>query len=146
MAKSLNCINLSGHLCADPKLHTFDDGNSVANLRLAVNNSKKDGGEWVDDPLFIDVNVFGGQVEAIGKYLAKGSFVVIDKGSLAQPRSWQGDDGQTRFTMVVRTNSVVFGPKGGEGGGSSSQSRAAAAPAAASAGGNMFDGDENIPF
>ena len=146
MARSLNCVNLCGYLCADPKLHTFDSGDQVANLRVAVNNAKKDGNEWVDDPLFIDVNVFGGQVEAIGKYLAKGSFVVIDSGRLAHPRTWQGDDGETRCTIVVRANSVVFGPKTeGGGGGQSHATARAAAPATASGGGNMFD-DDDLPF
>jgi single-strand DNA-binding protein len=147
MSKSLNSCNFTGYLAADPKLHTFDNGDTVANLRLAIANQKKVDGEWTDAAIFVDVKAYGKQAEAIAQYLAKGSFIAVS-GRLAEPRSWQGDDGATRFTMVIDSAQVTFGPKGGESnGGGSHQSRSAAAPAAASAGGNMFDGgDEDIPF
>jgi single-strand DNA-binding protein len=144
MARSMNVVCLSGYLAADPKAHVFDNGDKVATLRLAVNTSKKVDGEFVDEALFLDCQVNGARVDSVVEYLAKGSFVLVD-GSLGSPRSWQGDDGQTRFTMVIKRANVTFGPKGGEGGGSSSQSRSAAAPAPASTGGNMFE-DSDIPF
>jgi single-strand DNA-binding protein len=110
MAKSLNTCSFSGYLAADPKTHTFDDGNSVANLRLAVNNTKKVDGQYVDDAIFIDVKSYGGQVDAIGTYLSKGSFVIVT-GQLAQPREWEDGNGAKRFTMVIDRATVVFGPK-----------------------------------
>ena len=110
MAKSLNTCSFSGYLAGETKTHTFDDGNSVANLRLAVNNTKKVNGEYVDDAIFIDVKAYGGQVDAIGTYLTKGSFVIVT-GQLAQPREWEDQNGAKRFTMVIDRASVVFGPK-----------------------------------
>lgn len=149
MSKSLNSISLTGHLCADPKLHTFDDGTEVANLRLAVNGSKKQDGEWVDDPLFIDVKAYGGQVQAIGQYLAKGSFVAVS-GRLGQPREWADNNGNARFTMVVERADVTFGPKVDGAGNSEAQPRQAAqqkaaAPAAAPLSAGDF-ADNDIPF
>lgn len=146
MPKSLNVCTFSGYLAADPTDHVFDNGDRVCNLRLAVNNQKKVDGEWTDAPLFIDVKAYGNRVESIMTYLTKGSFVLVS-GRLGQPRTWQSQEGETRFTMVIESADVTFGPKTDAGNGGSHQSRAAAAPAAASAGGNMFDGDDqDIPF
>jgi single-strand DNA-binding protein len=110
VSKSLNSVNLTGYLGADPQLHTFDDGTEVANLRLAVSRSKKQDGEWVDDTIWVDVKAFGKQAQAIGQYLGKGSFVCVS-GQLAQPRTWQDQNGETRYTMVVDHALVTFGPK-----------------------------------
>lgn len=146
MSKSLNSISLTGHLCADPKLHAFDDGTEVANLRLAVNGSKKVDGEWQDDPLFIDVKAYGGQVQAIGTYLAKGSFVAVC-GRLGQPREWADNNGSSRFTMVVERADVTFGPRTDGGGGEAPPRQAtqqkAAAPTQQSVEAADFD---TIPF
>lgn len=143
MARSMNVVCLSGYLAADPKVHVFESGDKVATLRLAVNNTKKVGDAWVDDPLFLDVQVSGGRVDSVAEYLAKGSFVLID-GALGAPRSWQGDDGQTRFTMVIKRANVTFGPRTDGGGGQ--QSRPAAAPASASHGTGLDLVDDDIPF
>lgn len=140
MSKSLNSVSLSGHLAVDPRTHTFDDGTQVANLRLAVNNTKKENGEWVDDAIFVDVKAYGRQAEAIGTYLAKGSFVCV-AGKLAQPRSWTTDDGEKRFSIVVDRADVTFGPK-------TDGAQPAAAPAAARASQEQGAGvaDDDIPF
>jgi len=110
MSRSVNVCTFSGYLAADPNVHEFENGDKVANLRLAVNNTKKVDGEFVDDALFLDVKAFGGMVDAIGAYLVKGSFVIVS-GRLAQPREWTDKDGGTRFTMVVDHAAVTFGPK-----------------------------------
>lgn len=150
MARSLNIVCLSGYLGRDPDTHTFDNGDVVTTLRLAVSNAKKQGDEWVDDTLWVDCKIYGARAESVAQYLQKGSFVMVE-GSLAQPRTWDADDGTTRFTMVVNRCNVTFGPKT-EGGGTASQAgsratsaRAAAPAAAASGGGNMFD-DDDLPF
>lgn len=140
MSKSLNSVSLTGHLAADPRTHTFEDGTSVANLRLAVNNSRKEDGEWVDDPLFVDVKAYGRQAEAIATYLTKGSFVAVS-GKLAKPRSWTTDDGEKRFSMVIDRADVTFGPK-------TDGAQPAATPAAATASQERGAGvaDDDIPF
>jgi single-strand DNA-binding protein len=146
MSKSLNTCAFSGYLGSDPDLHTFDNGDVATTLRLAVSNTKKVNGEYVDDTLWLDVKVYGKRAESVATYLTKGSFVLVT-GRLAQPRSWQSNEGETRFSMIIDHADVTFGPKSEGNGGGSHQSRAAAAPAPASTGGNMFDGgDEDIPF
>ena len=145
MSRSMNVVCLSGYLAADPKVHVFDNGDKVATLRLAVNNAKREpDGSYVDDALFLDVQVSGARVDSVAEYLFKGSFVLID-GSLGAPRSWQGDDGQTRFTMVIKRANVTFGPRTDGGGEGQKHQRREAAPAAARFSAGDFD-DSDIPF
>ena len=140
MSKSVNVCTFSGYLAADPKLHEFDNGDKVANLRLAVNNSKKVDGEFVDSAIFMDVKAYGGMVDAIGTYLTKGSFVIVS-GRLAEPREWEDNSGNTRFTMVIDSAQVTFGPRTDGGETPAQQAKPAAAPVSA----EDF-GDDSIPF
>ena len=110
MSKSLNSISFTGYLGGDPRLHTFDNGDEVANLSVAIARQKKQDGEWVDDTIWVDVKAFGKQAAAIGEYLHKGSFVAVT-GELAQPRQWDDKDGNTRFTVCVDHARVTFGPR-----------------------------------
>lgn len=151
MSRSLNSVAFTGYLGGDPRCHTFDDGSRVANLSLAVARQKKVDGEWTDDPVWIDVKVnagagYTGAVDAIEQYLAKGSFVAVT-GQLAQPREWEDQNGNKRFTIVVDHASVTFGPRvdgAGNGEAQPQQRQQAAAPAGASQA--TFGADTDIPF
>jgi single-strand DNA-binding protein len=150
MSRSVNVCTFSGYLAADPKIHEFDNGDKVANLRLAVNNSKKVDGEFVDAAIFIDVKAYGGMVDAIGQWTIKGSFVMVT-GRLSEPRTWDADDGTTRFTMVVDHAQVTFGPRtDGVNGGQQAPAQQAPAPqaprAAVPAKSALADDDSSIPF
>jgi len=141
----LNSVSLTGYLGADPNCHTFEDGTQVANLRLAVAKQKKQNGEWVDDTIWVDVKCWGGQAKAIEQYLAKGSFVGVT-GQLGQPREWEDNSGNTRFTMVIDSANVSFGPRVDGGGGDAPRAaQQQAAPAQADLSASDF-GDEDIPF
>ena len=148
MSKSLNSVSFTGYLGADPKLHTFDDGTTVANLRLAVARSKKENGEFVDDTIWLDVKAFGRQAEAIETYLSKGSFVAVS-GQLAQPREWEDNNGVARFTMTVDHAQVTFGPRTEAGNGDAPAPRKAAPKAAhapiSQAEAEAID-DDDLPF
>jgi single-strand DNA-binding protein len=149
MSKSLNDICLTGYLGGDPRCHTFDDGSRVANLSLAVAHRKKQGDEYVDDTIWVDVKASAyadrtGAVDAIETYLAKGSLVAV-QGELAQPREWTDKGGNTRFTIVIDHADVTFlGSKtdGGNGGGQPAQQQRQAAPAQQQA----AVADDDIPF
>ena len=143
MAKSLNVVNLTGYLGGEPRYHEFDNGDAVCNLSLAVARQKKQDGEYVEDTVWVEVKVFGGQAKPCSEYLAKGSFIAVS-GQLAQPRLWEDNNGETRCGLVVDRASVVFGPRtSGDAGQQSqpqSQPRQQAAPAASRL------GDDDIPF
>jgi len=146
MARSLNSVILSGYLGSEPRYHQFEDGNEVCNLSVAVNRQRKNQqtGEWEDDPLWVEVKVFGAQATVCQAYLTKGSFVIV-QGQLAAPRLWQDDGGNQRVSLVVDRAHVTFGPKTGEGNGGGSPQQQAA-PAAAPAASRLGADDDSIPF
>jgi single-strand DNA-binding protein len=79
-----------------------------------VNRSRKNGDQWVEEPNFFDIVLWGRQGEAVGKYLIKGKSVGVD-GELRQDR-WQ-QDGQNRSKVeIVASNVQLLG--GAPGGGS----------------------------
>jgi len=119
----INVVILVGRLTRDPELRYTPGGTAVTAFGMAVNNRRKVGEEWKDEPCFVDVKVFGRQAESCSEYLAKGRQVGVE-GRLSFSR-WE-KDGQTRSKLEVTANNVQFlgpGKGAGEGGG-----REAAAP------------------
>jgi len=117
---SFNKVILMGNLTKDPEIRYTPSGTAVASFGLAVNRKYKQGEEMKEEVCFIDIVVFGKQAETSGKYLSKGSGIVID-GRLSQ-RRWEGEDGQKRNKHEVVAESIRFLPKRsasqeGEGGG-----------------------------
>jgi single-strand DNA-binding protein len=132
----LNNVLLLGNLTRDPEVRHTPSGTPVATLGLAVNNRVRQGGEWKDDPCFIDVVVFGKQAESCGEYLSKGQPVLVE-GRLRY-RSWEGQDGQKRSKHEVSAFRVEFMPRGGQapGGGAFSGEVGESEPT----------GDDDVPF
>lgn len=120
---SYNRVVLVGNLTRDPEVRYLPSGMQVAELGLAVNDRRKTPeGNWVDEPTFVDISLFGNQAETAGRFLKKGSSVLIE-GRLKLD-SWQSQDGQKRTKLkVVGDRMVMLGGRGGggeeEGGGQS---------------------------
>jgi single-strand DNA-binding protein len=120
VAGSVNVVVIVGNLTRDPEMRALPSGTSVCQLRVAVNDRFKDQstGEWGDRANYFDVNVFGGQGERCGQYLAKGRQVAVE-GRLRWSE-WETQDGQKRQKVDIVANNVQFiGPRdsGGQGGG-----------------------------
>jgi single-strand DNA-binding protein len=110
---NLNKVMLIGRLTRDPEIRVFGNGGKVAKLGFAVNNRKKnpDTGEWVDDPVFLDLEVFnrgeqGRQADLVEQSLRKGHQVFIE-GHLRLD-SWTSQDGQKRSKLVVVVDNFQF--------------------------------------
>ncbi len=155
---NVNRVVIVGNLTRDPELKALPSGMSVCRLGVAVNHRRKNQqtGEWVEEPNFFDVEVFGNQADACARYLAKGRAVAVD-GRLRW-RSWEAQDGSKRSAVDIVADTVQFiggredGPGGGGGGGGSSFQRSAPAPARPRArrpiqpwGGGQAE-DDDIPF
>lgn len=125
---TMNSVFVAGNLTRDPEVRYSQNGKPVTTIGLAVNNRKKVGDTWQDDPCFLDVVVFGTQAEQAGESLNKGSHVVIE-GHL-QYRTWEAQDGSKRSKLEVVADLVK--PSG----------RLGAAPASHGAVAN----DDDIPF
>ena len=158
MAGSVNVVVLVGNLTRDPEMRALPSGTSVCQLRVAVNDRVKDQstGEWGDRANYFDVNVFGGQGERCGQYLAKGRQVAVE-GRLRWSE-WETQDGQKRQKVDVVANNVQFiGPRdsGGSGGGWSGGGQSGAGQGAGSAfsgpgpsapSGDFAEDETDIPF
>ena len=55
---NLNKVMLIGRLTRDPEVRTFSNGGKVAKFGFAVNNRTKKGGEWTDEPVYLDCQAF----------------------------------------------------------------------------------------
>ena len=96
---SFNRVILAGNLTRDVELKYLQSGTAVTELGLAVNNRRKtQTGEWVEEPVFVDVTLWGRTAEVASEYLGKGSSVLIE-GRLKFD-SWE-TDGQKRSKLRV---------------------------------------------
>ncbi len=147
---NVNKVMLIGRLTRDPEVRTFSNGGKVAKMGFAVNTRKKNqaSGQWEDDPVFLDVEVFnrgesGRQADLIEQSCRKGHQLFVE-GHLRMD-SWE-KDGQKRSKIVVVADNFQFlEPRsdGGDGGSRAPRSAPAARkPAAAnnvsSGGGDDF--------
>ena len=122
----LNKVMIIGNLTADPEVRTTPRGNSVAELRLAVNriSSGPNEGERREETTFLDVTCWGRTAEIAGQYLSKGRPVFIE-GRLQQDTWDDKQTGQRRSKIrIVAENMQLLGSREGgaqQGGGSYQQ-------------------------
>jgi single-strand DNA-binding protein len=130
---SFNRVILLGNLTRDPELRYIQSGMAVTELGLAVNDRRKTAtGEWVDEPTFVDVTVWGRQAETASEYLTKGSPVLIE-GRLKLD-SWE-KDGQKRSKLKVVCEQLrLVSSRGGAGAPGGDRPQGGARPAQRSAG------------
>ena len=104
---SMNVVVLMGNLTRDPELRHTPAGQAVADIGIAVSEKYKNKeGEDVQNACFVEVVAWNKQAEACGKYLAKGSAVMVE-GKL-QMDQWQTAAGEKRYKLRVRANRVEF--------------------------------------
>jgi single-strand DNA-binding protein len=151
---NINRVVLVGNLTRDPELRTTPGGLSVCSLRLAVNHRRKNGqtGEWIDEPNYFDISVFGAQADNCSRFLAKGRQVGVD-GRLRW-REWEAQDGSKRQAVEVVADTVQFiggrdgAESGGAGGGGYARREAAPVASAPQSDpwGSAAGDDDDIPF
>ncbi len=112
MAGSLNKVMLIGNLGADPEIRHFDDGGSLARLRMATSESYTNReGDRIENTEWHTVILRRGLAGVAEKYLKKGDKVFIE-GSI-RTRQWQDDQGNDRYSTEVRAiNMTMLGSPG----------------------------------
>jgi single-strand DNA-binding protein len=155
---SLNKMMIIGNLGADPELRYTPSGKAVTNLRVAVNSNRRGpDGEWVEETLWLRVEVWDQAAERAAEQFRKGNKIYAE-GEL-RAREYDGNDGQKRTSLELRFARVVNlerrpRDEGGDGGGGAGAGYGDAPPAvrprgaeqrASSAPGNEMDVDD-IPF
>lgn len=108
MAKyGLNKVTLIGNLGADPELRYLDQGIALVNFSLACTERSRDkDGNYIDRTDWVDVNLWRGQAEVVGKYCRKGSTLYVE-GRLIT-RSWETQEGEKRYKTEVQGQRVIL--------------------------------------
>lgn len=104
MARGINKAIIIGNLGNDPEVRFMPNGNAVANLSVATDESYKDRntGQMVPKTEWHKVVIFGKLAEIAGQYLKKGSKVYIE-GKL-ETRKWQNKEGQDVYTTEIKVD------------------------------------------
>ena len=120
----LNKVFLIGRLTFDPELRHTPGGTPVSDLRLATTRVyfTKDN-ERREEPLYIDVTVWGSQASNCCQYLKKGRQIHVE--GYLKMESWEDrNTGDKRTKIKVEANNILFldsgrRDDGGAGGGGS---------------------------
>ncbi len=121
---NINRVTITGNLTRDPELRSLPSGMSVCELGVAVNHRRKDNAtdQWIDEPNYFNVVVFGSQGDNCAQYLSKGRPVAVD-GRLRWS-SWEDKNGGGKRSKVeIVAQTVQFlgsrgdSPGGGQQGG-----------------------------
>lgn len=93
-----------GRLTATPELKTTGSGIPVCSFTVAIDRKYKTDGEKQTD--FINCVAWRHTAEFICKYFTKGKMIALE-GSI-QVRSWEDDEGNTRYVTEALIDSVHF--------------------------------------
>jgi len=103
----LNKVMVIGNLGADPEMRYTADGAAVTNFRIASSrNYTGSDGERKEETEWFSIVAWRKLAELCSQYLQKGRRVYVE-GRL-QTRSWEGQDGQKRYTTEVIAEDVIF--------------------------------------
>jgi single-strand DNA-binding protein len=102
-----NRVVMIGNLTRDPEIRTVGT-QSVCKLNIASNKQykNKQTGAMVSDVCFIDVEVWGPQVESCRQYLQKGKQVLVE-GRLKLD-SWKDQEGVAKSKHSIAAERVIF--------------------------------------
>src|SRR5690606_27020735 len=102
MAGSVNKVILVGNLGRDPEIRSLNNGDRVANLRIATSETWRDKatGERKEKTEWHSVVIFNDNIVKVAEnYLKKGSTVYVE-GSL-QTRKWTDQQGVEKYTTEI---------------------------------------------
>lgn len=108
MARSLNKVELIGHLGQDPETKYLPSGGAVTNISIATSERWKDKNTGQDQERteWHRVVFFNKLAEIAGEYLRKGSKVYLE-GQL-RTRKWQDQSGQDRYTTEIVASDLIM--------------------------------------
>jgi single-strand DNA-binding protein len=98
---SLNKVMIIGNLTRDVEMRQLPNGDPVASLGIATNESWKDKatGEKREETEFHRISLFGRLAEIAQSYLSKGSAVYLE--GRIKTRKWQDKEGQDRYATEI---------------------------------------------
>ncbi len=96
---NVNSVTVSGNLTQDPEGVDTQNGGKIAKLRIAVNRTRKDGDEYVEEASYFNVVVFGKFAELVLRKLRKGNAATV-QGRLEEQR-WEDPEGGKRSKVQI---------------------------------------------
>lgn len=105
--RDLNKVLVIGNLGKDPEMRFTANGTPVTSFSIAVNRTYSgQDGERHQDTEWFNVVAWNKLAETCNQYLGKGKRVYIE--GRIQTRSWEGQDGQTRYRTEIVASDVIF--------------------------------------
>lgn len=106
-ARSLNKVMLIGNVTRDPEMRYTASGTAVATFGLATNRSWKDkNGDLQESTQFHNLVAWDKMGEICNQIVTKGAKLYVE-GELVT-RSWEGEDGVTRYKTEIRINEMIL--------------------------------------
>ena len=103
----LNKVMIIGNLGADPEMRYTANGNAVTTFNVATSRRFTDNsGERREETEWFRVVTWSRLAETCAQYLTKGRQVYVE--GRMQTRSWEGQDGQKRYTTELIAEDVRF--------------------------------------
>lgn len=105
----INSVIIIGRITADVEtvqggFGYISNGTAVAKISIAVNRSRKNGDEWIDEVSFFNITIWGKTAENLKPYLKKGQLIAI-RGFLKQDR-WKDQTGQNKSSVSIVAEQV----------------------------------------
>ena len=147
MAGGLNKIMIIGNVATDPEMRYTPNGNPVTSFRMATNRVyTTSDGERHEETEWFTIVAWNKLAEQCNQYLNKGRRAYVE-GRL-HSNTWEGQDGQTRFSNEIIANQVVFldPAQGGQTTAQGGQPSETEAAAPAETAGPAEVAVENLPF
>jgi single-strand DNA-binding protein len=102
-----NKVQLIGNLGQNPEIVSFENGNKLAKLVVATNETYRNTkGEKITDTQWHNLIAWGKTAEIIEKYLTKGQEVAIE-GKLVND-TYEAKDGSKRYTTKIQINELLM--------------------------------------
>lgn len=111
---NLNKIFLIGRLTRDPESRALPSGQAVSNFGLATNRvwTNPETNEKQEQTEFHNIVAFGNLADICNQHLSKGKLVFIE--GRIQTRSWQNQDGETKYRTEIVAERLQMGPRAGQ--------------------------------
>jgi single-strand DNA-binding protein len=104
---SANTYTITGRLGRDVDLRFSPNGVAVASLNTAVSRRKKDGNDWKEETVWMEVKCFGQLAEYAAESLSKGD-EIIAQGYVEEPRTYEKKDGTIGVSLPFIANDLGF--------------------------------------
>ena len=107
MAGGMQAFFGIGNLTRDPELRYLQSGHAVCKFGLAIGERIKRGGEWKDEPTFLNVTCWGKRGETVAQYLRKGSQCAV-RGRIRVSKYESKRDGTMKTSWEINADEVLF--------------------------------------